>query len=308
LIPILGYLGRRAEVADLLARLREAPRSEPVLESLAWAHVILGDGQAAAREARVPIFSALLAAEGIGPGEEDAFRARPDLPGRWLLLYGRHREAKERLTAFQAKARAGDPGASQTRALIGSSRLAAAVGARELASELARRAVAAEPGPGPTFAIELAYRGELELAEGVARKLTPGSPRERAYRAVVSWRRGDRESARALLEELCRTSPFLHSAPSPLFLRAQLLAEMGRDAEAVDALEAFRSNFGIWEHDRQENYPKALLLLARLHERLGNRARAGKAVADLLHLWRQADPDLPPLVEAKALMARLDAR
>ncbi len=56
---------------------------------------------------------------------------------------------------------------------------------------------------------------------------------------------------------------------------------------------------------RSWTYPRSLYLLARCHEELGQRKEARAAIEKLLAMWKDADPDLPLLGEARALRARL---
>ena len=52
-------------------------------------------------------------------------------------------------------------------------------------------------------------------------------------------------------------------------------------------------------------YPRSFLLQAQLHERRGERGEALAAVGVLLGLWKEADPDLPLLADARALRDRV---
>jgi len=52
-------------------------------------------------------------------------------------------------------------------------------------------------------------------------------------------------------------------------------------------------------------YPKSLLLQAKIYEKMNDRARAIEKYQQFLDLWKNADPDLPDLIEAKRRYANL---
>ncbi len=123
----------------------------------------------------------------------------------------------------------------------------------------------------------------------------------RLYRHVRDWKRGERESAELGLRTMY--------GPEPAYHRGIILAEMGRDREAVEAFRAMRRepewNFG---GANLSAYPRSLYFEAVSLERLGDRTAALHVVERLLRLWHRADPDLPYLREARALRARLAPR
>lgn len=54
-------------------------------------------------------------------------------------------------------------------------------------------------------------------------------------------------------------------------------------------------------------YPKSILLQAKVYEKMNDRSRAVQKYHQFLQLWRDADADLPDLIEAKTHLARLDS-
>jgi len=54
-------------------------------------------------------------------------------------------------------------------------------------------------------------------------------------------------------------------------------------------------------------YPKSILLQAKIYEKMNERSRALQKYHQFLRLWKDADPDLPDLIEAKTNFARLDS-
>jgi eukaryotic-like serine/threonine-protein kinase len=154
-------------------------------------------------------------------------------------------------------------------------------------------------------AANLAYAGDLEAAAEIARHLAPRSFHDRIYRAVVAWRTGQASAAADRLGENVGTEP----GPWISWFHAEALFDARRFAEAAEALKRFQDLFtmgasGLLLH-RSWAYPKSLYLIARCHEELGEREKARAHIEKLLALWKDADPDLPLLGEARALRARL---
>ncbi len=123
---------------------------------------------------------------------------------------------------------------------------------------------------------------------------------------MVLWQRGQRSEALARLREIAARSPFdADFALAPAYPYGDLASRSGADEQAVEALRDFRSVFlpiMIW---RSWAYPRSLVLSAASLERLGRRAEALRQVDRLLADWRDADPGLPLLEEARARGARL---
>jgi tetratricopeptide (TPR) repeat protein len=167
------------------------------------------------------------------------------------------------------------------------------------------RALAESGGPKARehLALPLVLLGDLDAAARLADGLPP--PLRRQYDAALAWKKGDRGRALSILRELSKTSDFNLRGPS-LFLVARIAAEEGRAEEVVQAVEALRRTpGGAW---RTWGWPHALLLEARAQDRLGERGKARAAVDEVLAMWKDADPDLPMLAEARAMRGRLAMR
>ena len=154
------------------------------------------------------------------------------------------------------------------------------------------------------LAVHLAYLGDLGRAEQLEPYLPPDSPRAEVYRALVRWRRGDRAGAIEVLRRVSARAPLSADppVPSPLFLLGELLAEEGRDDEAVEAFKHFRripQTYPTWF------WPRSQWFLARSLERLGRRDEARLELSSLLRLWERASEKQPYLSEARALGKRL---
>jgi tetratricopeptide (TPR) repeat protein/tRNA A-37 threonylcarbamoyl transferase component Bud32 len=158
--------------------------------------------------------------------------------------------------------------------------------------------------------------------------------------AVTAAIAGEREALRAL-EEIRKKAPddtFLNVVEIPT-AKAALLLRDGKPAEAVEALKpalryepAFRSLPAIYMRGqaylqnksgaeaaaefqkilshrgvalRSVLVPLSQLGLARAYALAGDQAKARKAYDDFFAMWKNADPDIPILVQAKTEYAKL---
>jgi tetratricopeptide (TPR) repeat protein len=167
------------------------------------------------------------------------------------------------------------------------------------------RALAAslDPKSGKHMAVALASLGELDAADRFAAGLTGNARRQ--YDAVVAWKRGARDEALSTLRALVKAPEIDLRAPT-FFLMAKIAAELGRDEDVIAAAEKLRVSYGgSW---RSWAWPQALLLAAKAHEHLGQAGKARGLVDEVLAMWKEADPDLPGLAEARAMRGRLAMR
>ena len=108
------------------------------------------------------------------------------------------------------------------------------------------------------------------------------------------------------LEWLEPVRPFDHSPVAefwPAYLRGQAQLQLGRHSEAADEFRSIIDHRG--ELDDSPLYPLAHLGLARALASGGDRADARQAYLAFFTLWKDADPDLLPLKEARLEFARL---
>ena len=88
-----------------------------------------------------------------------------------------------------------------------------------------------------------------------------------------------------------------------LFLRATAYLDSGRGA---DAAHEFQRILQLRTVDPVAIYvPLARLGLARAHALSGDKEKARSAYQDFFALWKDADPDIPILEQAKAEYAKL---
>jgi hypothetical protein len=88
---------------------------------------------------------------------------------------------------------------------------------------------------------------------------------------------------------------------------AEALLAAGRPREAAEVWPATLPCRCTDVLDHAGHYPSLALIRARAMEQLGRRADAVREVDGVLAFWKEADPDLPLLVEAKAMRKRLAA-
>jgi hypothetical protein len=167
-------------------------------------------------------------------------------------------------------------------------------------------------------ALALAFAGDDARAEALARQLARKYPEDTlaqfnylpALRGKLALNRRNAPEALAILRaatpyELGVTtfSDLDWTAMYPVYVRgeAYLAAHQGREAAAE-----FRK---IIDHPGIVlNYPigpMARLQLARALSASGDRAQSAGVYKDLLALWKDADPDIPVVQQAKAESARL---
>ncbi|MEI6226517.1 MAG: serine/threonine protein kinase, partial [Deltaproteobacteria bacterium] len=91
-------------------------------------------------------------------------------------------------------------------------------------------------------------------------------------------------------------------------LLGRMLADAGRCEEAIVAFDRMPAEFP-WPWDVYAPWsvrmPLSLLEGARCQAKLGRPAEARVRLDRLLEMWKDADPDLPALADAKALRAKV---
>ena len=152
--------------------------------------------------------------------------------------------------------------------------------------------------------IALAYLGRLDEAANLRAGVSSWRTEEEVYQAMVEWRTGRPDAAKARLRALEETDPRPRGVPPPGFLHGEIAASLGQDAEAIEALRRYRAvpNVGIWQSWMQ---PRALYLLARSHHRLGKRDQAVEYLGSLARQWDGADHDAPLQADVRALATEL---
>jgi serine/threonine protein kinase len=89
----------------------------------------------------------------------------------------------------------------------------------------------------------------------------------------------------------------------PVYVRGLAYSRLGRHREAAAEFQKILDHPGIVLNDPIG--PMARLQLARASSASGDRAKSAAAYKDLFALWKDADPDVPVVQQAKAEFARL---
>jgi predicted Zn-dependent protease len=119
-------------------------------------------------------------------------------------------------------------------------------------------------------------------------------------RAVIELKRGNPQKAVDLLEA---GLPFEAAHPPNTFTRGQAYLRLKDGEKAAAQFRRILDNRGT--AGMTTLYPLSRLGLARAKALAGDAAGARTAYQDFLAAWKDADPDLPILKEAKAEYAKL---
>jgi tetratricopeptide (TPR) repeat protein/TolB-like protein len=143
----------------------------------------------------------------------------------------------------------------------------------------------------------LRYADDVEALKAPLFQSSVSRDKAQAIRAFVLREQGRYPEALAALEAAPRTVNFFDESPyarepQERFLRAELLAELGRHDEALRWL---RTVGGVYEVPL---LAPAHLLAAQIHERLDAADSAAVHYKRFIDLWRDCDPELRPQVEA----------
>ena len=167
---------------------------------------------------------------------------------------------------------------------------------------------------GPAFAVALlhesaqAHKIEADLAQRYPEDTSVQFSYLPTLRALEALNQGDAAKA---LEMTQVATPYDFAVPGtafyagaffgamyPVYVRGLAYSRMGRHREAAAEFQKILDHPGIMLNDPMG--PMARLQLARALSASGDRARSAAAYKDLLTLWKDADPDLPVVQEAKA--------
>jgi Flp pilus assembly protein TadD len=184
----------------------------------------------------------------------------------------------------------------------------------------AARALALSPGRDAkiVIAMALARIGDVSRAEALADEALKAYPLDTMLqfyhlpliRAAAELRRGDAAKAEDFTE---RTRPYELAAPStpptdlralyPSYIRGQAYLAMHRGNNAAVEFQTILDHRGL-----NGNSPLgalAHLQIGRAYAMSGDQSKARTAYQDFFALWKDADPDIPILQQAKAEYARL---
>ena len=156
----------------------------------------------------------------------------------------------------------------------------------------------------------LASAARLAAMGGTEYARTLGEDLARTIEGYSRWLQGDAQGALEAFEAMPMEAGYalifvseLYSHGFARFLRARALQSTGRDAEAEGWYEGLTASpFEVAFRG------PALLHRAQIREAAGDRAGAVRLYRAFAELWRDADPELQPMVdEARAALRRLGA-
>jgi serine/threonine protein kinase/Flp pilus assembly protein TadD len=172
------------------------------------------------------------------------------------------------------------------------------------ARENIARASAYPRSPASLWRISLAHAlcGEVRQAQTLTDEIVRQYPGELIVetlvpltRAAIEIRRGARAQALQILQSVSRYERASYFIPN--YLRGQIYLSEKKGAEAAAEFQKIIDHRG-WS-PTSAMYVPAHLWLAQAAVIQGDLAKARKSYQDFIALWKDADPDLPILIEAK---------
>jgi tetratricopeptide (TPR) repeat protein len=158
-------------------------------------------------------------------------------------------------------------------------------------------------------ALAFALSGDTAKVQPLIQELEQKHPKDTmvnqiwlpGIRAVIELRKNDAQAALELLEPTKRYETA--AVFSPQTLRGMVYLKLGQGAQA--ATEARRILDRRGEGPLSLLWPLAHLTLARASSMQGDKAQARKSYQDFFALWKDADADIPILIEARREFEKL---
>jgi tetratricopeptide (TPR) repeat protein len=119
-------------------------------------------------------------------------------------------------------------------------------------------------------------------------------------RAAIELYRGNAAKAVELLQG---AAPYEYARTGVIFIRAQAYLQLKKGAEAAAEFQKILDRRGAAATD--DTYPLSHLGMARAAALAGDTSKARKFYQDFFALWKDADPDIPLLLQARAEYAKL---
>jgi hypothetical protein len=245
---------------------------------------------------------------------------RVDLPGLTPIrisesaFYGRFRQSQQILEEFATvllQRGRGEPVATMlgyqawSEALVGNKGKALQLASRALEMEQAN-SVARRVG---SWALATAdeFERARQVAEIVAEELPEATTWNRrgapGLQAVIELGQGSPEAAFELVRSAGEPDLMTEPGSACVFLKGRILLALGRGEEAAAVFQLILDNHFVSAFTI--HVPLSHLGLARAKVLTGDEAGARKSYEDFLALWKEADPDIPILIEAKAEYEKL---
>ena len=227
--------------------------------------------------------------------------------------YGHFAKARRLSRQVAEMSKHGDSKEGEAGSLLGSALREAKVGYQKQAREQATAALAlASTRDVQTLAaFALALAGDSDRAVTIADKLSKSAPLNtmlNAYwlptiRAAVELNRSHPESALDLLQLASTYELSGDGVLAPVYLRGEAYLKAGQGQQAAIEFQKVIDHRGIVLNDLTGVL--AHLQLGRARAMSGDKENARKAYQEFLTLWKDADPDIPIFIAAKAEYAKL---
>ena len=166
-------------------------------------------------------------------------------------------------------------------------------------------------------ALALARAGDVGQSEKLLEKLNREYPLDTTIQGywlptVRAALQLDRRNSQGAIEVLQRASTYESAEPSPFqyfgaiypaYVRGQAYHKMGRALQAATEFQKFLDRRGVIM-----NFPLGALAhlgRARAYALANDNSKSRAAYQDFFGIWKDADPDIPILKEAKAEYAKL---
>ena len=247
-------------------------------------------------------------------GTEDLFLATLADTEGW---YGQLKNARELTRRAMDSAQHNDANQRVALYLVAAALRDVKSGNREQARTEANAALASNGGVRAMAALALASAGDTARAEKLAAELEKTSPLDAGVqrywlptiRAGIALERKDPNRAIELLKVAIPielgfpTNGTISLSLCPVYLRGEAYLMLHDGNRAAAEFQKFIDHRGL-----VANFPWAALArlgLARAYAAQGDTAKARTAYQDFLSLWKDADPDVPILNQAKAEYAKL---
>ena len=235
------------------------------------------------------------------------------IEGHWIRVeearyFGRIGEARQNLEDLVLIAEGQQRLERAAEEISQQGRIEALVGNRDQGLAYVRRAL--EAGQAGVIALHnaadtFAVAGRIQEAEELAGEVSDRFPaasiwhslRLPVIRANLELQRGNAESALQLLRPGRRFQLVIEGGASYLYTQGQVLLALDRGQEAAGEFQKILEHPGIWPFAVESAL--AHLGLARAAVLTGDKGAARRHYQDFLALWKDADPDIPILLEAK---------
>ncbi|MCI0695977.1 protein kinase [candidate division KSB1 bacterium] len=154
------------------------------------------------------------------------------------------------------------------------------------------------------LAILYVCRGDYAVAESLAVQKEASEQMRQFIRLFVQCGGYQCVEAQALADSLVPSLPE-HKRTWALYALAKCQFETGQNEAATAALRQIQKPSNNAEGFHAVFYPKSFYLMAKIYEKQGDVKLAIENYEKLLALWKEADADLPELIETKARLAAL---